>query len=67
MMDVSKKEIVKLDKRHDRRDVFTSNGYMYVELEEEYLVAGRLYIHCLNKHTLDWTVLNPERQIESTK
>ena len=39
------------------RDAFPGDGYSYVEDDECYVVAGRYYVHRLEKQTLIWSVV----------
>ena len=39
------------------RDAFPGEGYHYVEDADSYVVAGRYFVHRLDKLTLGWTVI----------
>ena len=40
------------------RDAFPGEGYHYVEDQDYYIVAGRYYVHRLDKHSLKWDVIS---------
>ena len=39
------------------RDAFPGDGYHYIEENDFFIVAGRYYVHKLDKKTLEWDII----------
>ncbi|CDW72823.1 UNKNOWN [Stylonychia lemnae] len=40
------------------KDAFANDNYSYFEDEQQYVVAGRFYVHCLNKALFQWETVD---------
>ena len=63
LLDIPKKEIIKTKKKMQMKDVFQIDGFQYYETGSCFYVAGRYFVHRFCKEKLEWSVINPDRDI----
>lgn len=49
-----------------QKDSFSNENYTYFEDEHFYLVAGKYYLHLLNKETLTWDAIDAQQILQKS-